>query len=41
MNFILNSSNVFNGFDNFGHYLRAQLQITNCVEFVAAPRDRL
>jgi ABC-type transporter Mla subunit MlaD len=37
MNFILNSSNIFNGFDNFGHYLRGQLQITNCVEFVAAP----
>ncbi len=34
MSFILNSSNVFNGFDDYGHYLRAQLQITNCVEYV-------
>ena len=33
MNFILNSSNTFNGFDEFGHYLRAQLQITNCVDY--------
>ena len=33
MNFILNSSNTFNGFDDFGHYLRAQLQITNCVDY--------
>ena len=37
MKFILNSSNIFNGFDQFGHYLRAQLQITNCVEFVVGP----
>ncbi len=34
MGFILNTSNVFNGFDDFGHYLRAQIQITNCVEYV-------
>jgi phospholipid/cholesterol/gamma-HCH transport system substrate-binding protein len=34
MSFVLNTSNVFNGFDQFGHYLRAQLQITNCVEYV-------
>ena len=33
MNFILNSSNTFNGFDDFGHYLLAQLQITNCVDY--------
>jgi len=37
MKFILNSSNIFNGFDQFGHYLRGQLQITNCVEFVSVP----
>jgi len=37
MQFILNTSNVFNGFDEYGHYLRTQLQITNCVEFVIAP----
>jgi phospholipid/cholesterol/gamma-HCH transport system substrate-binding protein len=34
MQTLLNQSNVFNGFDNYGHYLRAQLQITNCVEYV-------
>ena len=33
MQFILNTSNVFNGFDQYGHYLRGQLQITNCVEY--------
>ena len=37
MAFALNTSNVYNGFDDFGHYLRTQLQITNCVEFVPAP----
>jgi len=31
--FILNTSNVFNGFDDFGHYLRAQVQITNCIDY--------
>ena len=36
MGFVLNTSNVYNGFDDFGHYLRTQLQITNCVEFVPA-----
>jgi len=35
MQFVLNFSNTFNGFDQYGHYLRTQLQITNCVEFVA------
>ena len=37
MAFFLNQSNVFNGFDDFGHYLRAQLQITNCVEYLTGP----
>lgn len=37
MSFVLNTSNVFNGFDQYGHYLRAQLQITNCVEYVLKP----
>ena len=36
MRFLLNTSNVFNGFDDFGHYLRAQIQITNCVEYVTS-----
>jgi ABC-type transporter Mla subunit MlaD len=33
MKTILNTSNVLNGFDDFGHYLRAQVQITNCIDF--------
>lgn len=37
MSFALNLSNVFNGFDDFGHYLRAQIQITNCLDYVPAP----
>ncbi len=37
MKFFLYTSNVFNGFDQFGHYLRAQIQITNCVDYVTAP----
>ncbi len=37
MEFILNSSNVFNNFDDFGHFLFTQIQITNCVEYVVAP----
>ena len=35
--FILNASNTFNGFDQFGHFLLAQLQITNCVEYDVTP----
>ncbi|MCB0876963.1 MAG: hypothetical protein KDB46_12290, partial [Solirubrobacterales bacterium] len=35
--FILNASNSLNGFDQFGHFLLAQLQINNCVEYVTAP----
>lgn len=37
MKLFLYTSNVFNGFDQFGHYLRAQIQITNCVDYVTAP----
>ena len=37
MSFLLNTSNVFNGFDSFGHFLRAEVQITNCVEYLPAP----
>jgi phospholipid/cholesterol/gamma-HCH transport system substrate-binding protein len=39
MGLILNTSNVTNGFDDFGHYLRTQIQITNCVEYVTAPKS--
>ena len=37
MNFLGDTSSVFNGFDEYGHYLRAQLQITNCVEYSVTP----
>lgn len=37
MKTLLNTSNVFNGFDQYGHYLRANIQITNCVDYVTAP----
>ncbi|HET6831050.1 MAG TPA: MlaD family protein [Solirubrobacterales bacterium] len=37
MNFILNASNTFNNYDQFGHFLFAQLQITNCVEYDIIP----
>ena len=37
MRFVFNTSDAFNGFDHFGHFLRAQLQITNCVEYVLDP----
>ncbi len=33
MDFILSTSNFVNGFDSFGHYLRAQIQITNCIDY--------
>ena len=39
--FILNASNALNGFDDFGHFLLAQLQITNCVEYDVDARHRL
>jgi len=34
MHFLLNTTNTFNGFDQYGHYLRAELQITNCLDYV-------
>jgi ABC-type transporter Mla subunit MlaD len=37
MEFILNASNTFNNYDEFGHFLFAQLQITNCVEYNIIP----
>ena len=37
---VLNTSNVFNGFDDYGHYLRTQLQI--CLLYTSpSPRDGL
>jgi len=35
--FILNASNSFNGFDDLGHFLLTQIQITNCVDYVTSP----
>jgi hypothetical protein len=35
MKFIVNTSNVFNGYDDFGHFLRASLEINNCVDYTA------
>jgi phospholipid/cholesterol/gamma-HCH transport system substrate-binding protein len=35
--FILNASNSLNGFDDTGHFLLAQLQISNCVEYDIVP----
>ena len=35
MDFIYYSSSSINGFDNFGHILRASLQVTNCLDHVA------
>jgi len=37
MNFIYNTSGSLNGFDQFGHYQRSNLQLSTCVEIVATP----
>jgi ABC-type transporter Mla subunit MlaD len=37
MDFVLSTSNFLNGFDDYGHYLRAQIQITNCIDYVPKP----
>jgi phospholipid/cholesterol/gamma-HCH transport system substrate-binding protein len=37
MGFVLNLSNGVNGFDEFGHFMRAQLLVTNCVDYVVRP----
>jgi phospholipid/cholesterol/gamma-HCH transport system substrate-binding protein len=37
MAFIFNAANGFNGFDEFGHFMRAQLLVTNCVDYVINP----
>ena len=38
MAFVINTSNVVNGFDSFGHTLRTQIQITNCIDFELNPQ---
>jgi hypothetical protein len=37
MNFIYNTSGSLNGFDQFGHYQRSNLQLSTCVEIVPTP----
>jgi hypothetical protein len=32
--FIYSSSGSINGFDQYGHFLRAELLVTNCVDYV-------
>ncbi|MGI9557870.1 MAG: MlaD family protein, partial [Solirubrobacterales bacterium] len=32
--FIFNTAGTFNGFDSFSHFLRAELLVTNCVDYV-------
>ena len=37
MNFIYNTTGSLNGFDQFGHFQRSNLQLSTCVEIVASP----
>jgi phospholipid/cholesterol/gamma-HCH transport system substrate-binding protein len=37
MELIYNTTGSVNGFDRYGHYLRATLVATNCVDYVTAP----
>jgi phospholipid/cholesterol/gamma-HCH transport system substrate-binding protein len=37
MSFFFNTTGGINGFDQFGHFLRASLKITNCTQLVAFP----
>src|SRR3954447_9543476 len=37
MDFIYTSVGTLNGFDDYGHFLRSNLQITSCVEVTATP----
>ncbi len=34
MRLILNLGGAINGFDSYGHFLRAQLPVNNCVDYV-------
>jgi phospholipid/cholesterol/gamma-HCH transport system substrate-binding protein len=34
---VLNTTGAVNGYDQFGHYLRALLLVTNCVDYQTAP----
>ena len=35
--FVFNSATAINGFDGFGHFLRAFLPINNCVDYEITP----
>ena len=35
--FVLNGSNALNTFDSFGHFVLANVQITNCVNYSITP----
>jgi hypothetical protein len=37
MDLVFNTANGLNGFDSLGHYLRALLLVTNCVDYRVAP----
>ena len=37
LNFIYNTAGVANGFDQYGHFLRSELLVTPCVDYVTAP----
>lgn len=37
MDFIYNSAGTVNGFDEFGHFMRANFLATNCVDYLASP----
>jgi ABC-type transporter Mla subunit MlaD len=37
LEFIFNSTGVFNGFDRFGHYQRTNILVSGCVEYVTFP----
>jgi phospholipid/cholesterol/gamma-HCH transport system substrate-binding protein len=36
--FLLNASNTVNNFDDYGHFLLSQIQITNCIEYSPVPK---
>jgi phospholipid/cholesterol/gamma-HCH transport system substrate-binding protein len=37
LNFVYNTTGSINGFDQFGHFQRSNLQLSTCVEIVATP----
>ncbi len=37
LSFVYNTAGIANGFDQFGHFLRAELLVTPCVDYVTVP----